>query len=137
MVKSLLRSGGMALLFVSLAIGPELLLTRLFPYPFLFLFFGAVVASAWFGGMMAGLFAVVFSILAVDYFFIPPVASFVINATAALYLAAFVVCAVVASWVSSAKKNGEEALLRKRAIFLSKVDEVVRIRNQERGAAAL
>jgi signal transduction histidine kinase len=123
MAKSLLRSGGMALFFVSLAIGPELLLTRLFPYPFLFLFFGAVVASAWFGGMMAGLFAVVFSILAVDYFFIPPVANFVMNAAAALYLAAFVVCAVVASWVSSAKKNGEEALKEARDELEMRVSE--------------
>ena len=108
--KVLLRSGGMALLFVALAIGPEMLLTRLFPYPFLFLFFGAVVASAWFGGMTAGLFAVLFSILSVDYFFIPPIESFVVNAAAAAYLTAFVMCAMVASWVSSSKKKSEQAL---------------------------
>jgi signal transduction histidine kinase len=121
--KSLFRSGGMALLFVSLAIGPELLLTRLFPYPFLFLFFGAVVASAWFGGMMAGLFAVGFSILAVDYFFIPPASGFVINAAAATYLAAFVGCAMVASWVSSSKKKSEEALKETRDQLEERVSE--------------
>ena len=120
---SFLRSGGMALLFVSLAIGPELLLTRLFPYPFLFLFFGAVVASAWFGGMMAGLFAVVFSILAVDYFFIPPGVGFVVNAAAGTYLAAFVVCAMVASWVSSSKKKSEEALKETRDQLEVRVSE--------------
>ena len=31
-------------------------LQRFFPYPFLFFFFGAVVASAWFGGSKPGLF---------------------------------------------------------------------------------
>jgi signal transduction histidine kinase len=118
-----IRNCTMALFFVATAIGPEMLLTRLFPYPFLFLFFGAVVASAWFGGMMAGLCAVVFSILAVDYFFIPPVASFVINAAAAAYLTAFVVCALVASWVSSAKKNTEQDLRDARDQLEARVQE--------------
>lgn len=55
------------LLFVAAALVPELFIVkRFFPYPFLFLFFGAVLASAWFGGMFAGLCAVIFSILAVD-----------------------------------------------------------------------
>src|SRR5205085_12058984 len=90
---------------------PELfVLKRFSPYPFLFLFFGAVMTSAWFGGMTGGLFAVVLSILAVDYFFIPPVNSFVMNAVAAGYLAAFVVCALIAGWVSSAQKRSEIAL---------------------------
>jgi len=99
------------LLFVAAALVPELFIVkRFFPYPFLFLFFGAVLASAWFGGMFAGLCAVIFSILAVDYFFIPPIYSFVFNAAAGFYLAAFVVCAIVGSWVSSSKKKTEEAL---------------------------
>lgn len=110
-LQSLLRSFALALLFVSAALVPELFIVkRFFPYPFLFLFFGAVMASAWFGGMTGGFIAVVLSILAVDYFFIPPVNSFVFNAIAAGYLAAFVICATIASWVSSAKKRSEEAL---------------------------
>jgi len=109
--KSLIRRFGLAFIFVIAALIPELFVVKhFFPYPFLFLFFGAVMASAWFGGMTAGLFAVVLSILAVDYLFIPPLNSFVINAAAGIYLAAFVVCALVASWVSSSKKKSEEAL---------------------------
>ena len=42
----LFRRGGMALFFVVTAFLPTLLLQRFFPYPFLFLFFGAVMASA-------------------------------------------------------------------------------------------
>src|SRR5436853_7107855 len=91
--KSLVRSFALAFVFVLMALLPELFVIKRFsPYPFLFLFFGAVMTSAWFGGMTGGLFAVVLSILAVDYFFIPPVNSFVMNAVAAGYLAAFVVC---------------------------------------------
>src|SRR5882762_4188275 len=48
--------------------------------------------------------------IAVEDHFIPPLNSFVINAAAGIYLAAFVVCALVASWVSSSKKKSEEAL---------------------------
>jgi C4-dicarboxylate-specific signal transduction histidine kinase len=68
------------------------------------------MTSAWFGGTGAGLFAVVTSTATVDYFFIPPFHSFVITATNGTYFAAFVVCALVANWVSAAKKHDEEAL---------------------------
>lgn len=106
----MVRPWGIALSFVAMALVATLLLQRLFPYPFLFLFFPAVMASAWFGGMSAGLLAVVVSTLLVDYFFVPPFNSFAINATDGTYFAAFVVCALVASWVSSSKKQSEEAL---------------------------
>jgi C4-dicarboxylate-specific signal transduction histidine kinase len=108
--RSLIRRGGIALVFVVAAFVPTLLLQRLFPYPFLFLFFGAVMASAWFGGKAAGLFAVLFSTVFVDYFFVPPFYSFSISTTVEAYFAAFVACALAASWVSSAKKRSEEAL---------------------------
>src|SRR5882762_11097755 len=101
---------GIALACVVTALSLSLLLHRLFPYPFLFLFFAAVMASAWFGEIGPGLFAVVISTLAVDYFFVPPLYSFAINTTDTAYFAAFVICAVVASWVSSSKRRAEEAL---------------------------
>jgi len=100
----------LALLCVAAAFVPTFLLQRLFPYPFLFLFFGAVMVSAWFGGAFSGLFAVLLSTLLVEYFFVPPFYSFSVSRTATAYFAAFVVCALVASWVSSAKKKSEEAL---------------------------
>ena len=114
LAKPVLQRYGAALCFVALSLGLTLLVQHLFPYPFLFLFFGAVMASAWFGGMGAGLFAVLISTLAVDYFFVPPLYSFAINATAETYFAAFVICALVASWVSSSKKQSEEALMEAR-----------------------
>jgi PAS domain S-box-containing protein len=121
--KSTLRGYGIALCFVALALVLTLLLQHLFPYPFLFLFFGAVMASAWLGGMAAGFFAVFISTLAVDYFFVPPLYSFAINATAETYFAAFIVCALVASWVSSAKKESEEALKEARDQLEIRVSE--------------
>jgi C4-dicarboxylate-specific signal transduction histidine kinase len=105
-----IRPYGVAIVLVGAALLATLLIRNLFPYPFLFLFFAAVMASAWFGGTAAGLFAVFLSTIFVAYFFVPPFYSWVISATDGTYFAAFILCALVASWVSSAKKKSEEAL---------------------------
>lgn len=65
------------------------------------------MASAWFGGMAPGFFAVLVSTVAVDYFFVPPLYSLAMRTSDIAYFAAFVLCAVAASWVSSAKKKNE------------------------------
>src|SRR5580700_7037795 len=103
-----------ALVCVAAALSASLPLQRLFPYPFLFLFFAAVMASAWFGGTGPGVFAVILSTLAVDYFFVPPLHSLAINPTDIAYFVAFILCALAASWVSSSKRKSEEALLEAR-----------------------
>jgi K+-sensing histidine kinase KdpD len=105
-----IQRSAIALSSVAAALVSTLLLQHLFPYPFLFLFFAAVMISAWFAGTAAGLFAVLLSTLAVDYYFVPPFHSFVINATDSVYFVAFVLCAAAASWVSSSKRKSEEAL---------------------------
>ncbi len=95
---------------VAAALSLSLALQHMFPYPFLFLFFAAVMASAWFGGTGPGIFAVIISTLAVDYYFVPPLHSLAINATDITYFMAFILCALAASWVSSSKKRSEEEL---------------------------
>ena len=106
----LARGSGVAVVSVGVALASTLLVQRLFPYPFLFFFFAAVMASAWFGGTVPGLLAVILSTLAIDYFFVPPFHSLAVNATDGTYFAAFVACSLVASWVSSSRKKMEEAL---------------------------
>jgi K+-sensing histidine kinase KdpD len=110
----LIRRYGVALSFVAVAFASSLLLQRFFPYPFLFLFFAAVMASAWFGGTAAGFLAVLASTLLVDYYFLPPYRTFTIEATDVAYFVAFILCAVVASWVSSSMRQTEEALRQAR-----------------------
>jgi signal transduction histidine kinase len=124
-LRSILLLYGTALLLVTAAFLLSIGIQRLFsfPYPFLFLFFGAVMASAWIGGTGAGLFAVLISTLVVDYFFVPPFYSLQISATAETYFVSFVVCALVASWVSAAKKRAEEALREARDQLELKVSE--------------
>jgi C4-dicarboxylate-specific signal transduction histidine kinase len=118
-----MRSYGTALLLVAVALVSTLLLRSLFPYPFLYLFFPAVMASAWIGGRAAGLFAVFLSTVGVAYFFVPPFYSFSINATDTTYFGAFIVCALVASWVSASKKKSEETLTEARDLLEYRVSE--------------
>ena len=101
----LFRQYGTAFSLVFLALLFTLVLRPLFPYPFFFLFFPAVMGAAWFGGPVPGLFAVLLSTIAVDYFLVPPFYSFAINATDVTYFAAFVLCSFAASWVSSLQKK--------------------------------
>ena len=109
-LKSTAGNYAVALFLVALSLLLTLPLQRFFPYPFLFLFFAAVIAGAWIGGVGPGLFAVLLSTMAIDYYFVPPLRSLAINATDAAYFAAFVLCALVASWISSAKKRDHLAL---------------------------
>jgi len=118
-----IRNYGTALLLVGFAFFPTLLLQHLFPYPFLFLFFGAVMTSAWFGGTAAGLFAVLLSTTVIAYFFVPPFYSWRISTTAEAYFVAFVICALLASWVSSSKKQSEDALRTARRELEARVSE--------------
>ncbi len=117
------RRYGTALVCVAAAHYSSLLLQQFFPYPFLFLFFAGVMASAWFGGTAPGLFAVFLSTLAVDYYFVPPFHSFAVNTTDAAYFVAFVLCALAASWVSSMKRQSEEALREARDHLEARVAE--------------
>jgi uroporphyrinogen-III synthase len=111
----LIRQYGSALSFVAVALLASLALQPLFPYPFLFLFFAAVVASAWFGGTLPGLLAVLLSTVTADYFFFAPIHSLSIKSTEVAYFVAFVICSLVASWVSASKKKSEEALKQTRS----------------------
>ena len=69
------------------------------------------MAAAWFSGPAPGLFAVLLSTLAVDFFLVPPFYSLAINTTDLTYLIAFVLCAAAASWISAVRKKREESLI--------------------------
>jgi PAS domain S-box-containing protein len=85
-------------------------LQHVIAYPFVFLFFGAVMGSAWFGGMVAGFVAVILSSLLVGYFFIPPLYSMSIGKESQSFFMAFILCAIAITVVSSARKRAESAV---------------------------
>lgn len=85
-------------------------LQHVIAYPFVFLFFGAIMASAWFGGVIAGFIAVLLSSLLITYFFIPPLYSISVEKESQSFLAAFILCAIAIALVSSARKRAENAV---------------------------
>lgn len=105
-----LRSIAIAGVFVLLALLWSMFLQHFIAYPFVFLFFGAVMGSAWFGGTIAGFLSVIMSAAVIAFFFVPPVYSIEVNATSRTYYIAFIVAASVMSWVSSARKRSETAI---------------------------
>lgn len=99
-----------AVFFVLIALLWTFPLQPVIAYPFVFLFFGAIMGSAWFGGAVAGAVAVVLSTLVVTYFFIPPLFSMSVAKDSQSFLTAFFACAIAITIVSSARKRAENAI---------------------------
>jgi K+-sensing histidine kinase KdpD len=68
-----------AVFFVLIALLWTFPLQHVIAFPFVFLFFGAVMASAWFGGFLAGAWAIVLSSVLIAFFFMPPLYSIAVN----------------------------------------------------------
>jgi len=118
-----LKPTGIAVVFVLVALLWTFPLQHLIDYPFVFLFFGAIMGSAWFGGSVAGLIAVVLSSLLVTYFFIPPLYSISVAAESQSFLAAFIVFAIAMSFVSSARKRAETQVKEARDLLETRVQQ--------------
>jgi PAS domain S-box-containing protein len=122
-IDSVLKPCAIACCFVVVALLWTFPLQRFIAYPFVFLFFGAIMGSAWFGGFIAGFLAVVLSSLVIDYFFVPPFFSISVAKESQSFFAAFVLCAIAITVVSSARKRAENAILRARDQLEAKVQE--------------
>ncbi len=109
-LRSTLRAYALSTVLVGVALLFTVLVRGVLPSPFLYLFFAAVMASAWIGGTLVGLYSVLISALVVAYYIVPPFDKFWMTAEDAESFGVFVVCVLVASWVSSAKKKTEDAL---------------------------
>src|SRR5580658_7163280 len=105
-----IKPGAIAVCFVLVALLWTFPLQHVIAYPFVFLFFGAVMGSAWFGGMVAGFVAVILSSLLVGYFFIPPLYSMSIGKESESFFTAFILCGIAITVVSSARKRAESAV---------------------------
>jgi K+-sensing histidine kinase KdpD len=119
-VRSSPLSYGIAVLVVGLALLVKLLLDPLIEEesPFL-LFFGAVIVSAWVGGLRVGLFAVALAALVVNYFFLsPPNTLWLDDFGQGLRLTLFVVegasVSLLVAAISSAKRHAEVRPLQPR-----------------------
>jgi len=118
-----LKPAAIAVVFVLVALLWTFPLQHVIAYPFVFLFFGAIMGSAWFGGMVAGFAAVILSSLVVGYFFIPPFYSWSIGKESQSFFTAFVLCAIAITVVSSARKRAESAVRNARDELEERVKE--------------
>jgi PAS domain S-box-containing protein len=99
---------GIALVFVGAALALSLLFHRSLADGFLIFFLSAVMLAGWFGRTGAGLFAVVVSMMIVDYYFIAPYRALAVEIEELPYLLSFLLSAVVTSWLAAARRTAEE-----------------------------
>src|SRR6202047_735827 len=91
------------------------------------LFFCSVMLSSWYGGLWPGVFAALLSVVALDYYFIPPLYALGIGLEEAPDMIVFVVTALFISWLSGEQRRGEERLRHAR----NELDAKVRARTAE------
>jgi len=88
------------------------------------LFLGAIMLSAWFGGLGPGLLATALSSLAFDYYFLPPIYSLVAKPGDIPRLVIFTVSALFVGSLSAAQRSATESLRRARDDLRGTVKEL-------------
>ncbi|MDB6037885.1 MAG: histidine kinase [Verrucomicrobiales bacterium] len=94
--------------------------------PFVSLFFCAIMFSAWFGGLRAGLLAIGLSVLVFDYYFLQPLHSFLPNLNELPRLILFAISGLIVGLLSAAQRSATESLREARDDLAAKVDELRR-----------
>jgi len=100
----------------------SLLPPRVDPSHFTF-FFLAVMLSAWYGGLGAGLIATVFSALVLDYLYIAPISSIELDTHAFVRLCVFLIVSIVTNYLTNAQRRAEADLRQAHAKLEDRVRE--------------
>src|SRR5271167_1211170 len=87
------------------------------------LFLCSVMISSWYGGLWPGVFAALLSVVALDYYFIPPLYALGITVEEAPDMIVFVATALFISWLSGEQKRTKESLRHARDKLDAKVQE--------------
>jgi Domain of unknown function (DUF4118) len=77
-------------------------------------FFCSVILSSWFGGVWPGIFAGLLSVIAMDYYFIPPIYALGISLEEMPDMVAFVASALLVSWLSGERKSAAALLFKRK-----------------------
>jgi C4-dicarboxylate-specific signal transduction histidine kinase len=113
----------LAILLVVFALFVSLALQNSFGNPFWFFFSVAVIVATWFGRTGPGWLSVVCSILAVMYYFTPPLHNFAVTANDLPYFLTFVACQVGATQLISWRRRTEDSLRQARDELEARVAE--------------
>src|SRR5882672_2920686 len=92
--------------------------------PYTSLFICAILISAWVGGFGPGLLAVTLSVLAFDYFFLPPIYSFTVDLSSMPRLILFAVSALIVALLTASQRSRTESLRRTRDDLAAKVQKL-------------
>lgn len=87
------------------------------------LFYAAIVIGAWFGGRGPGLLSVALATVSIDYYFVEPLYTLRLGGKSLSFLLVFGILAVVTSWMSSKRRQSEEALRQARDELDMRVQE--------------
>jgi len=87
------------------------------------LFFCSVMLSSWYGGLWPGVFAALLSVVALDYYFIPPIYALGIGLEELPDMIAFVATAFYISWLNGSQKRTKESLRQARDELDARVQE--------------
>jgi PAS domain S-box-containing protein len=121
-------SYAIVILAVAAAVVVDLMLVNVLKTsPTLFLFLCAVIFAAWFGGIGPGLVAIALSVLAFDYFFLPPIYSIDLGYTALPRMALFAISALFIVGLIAAQRTATESLHRSRADLEDKVRDLEKL----------
>ena len=127
-ISGVILSYAVAVLAVAAAVVTGLLVDRfLQTAPFVSLFLCAILFAAWVGGAGPGLLATGLSILAFDFFFIPPRYSFTVESDDIIRVALFAITALFVVWISTLQKRTAESLRRARDDLRATVRELERL----------
>jgi K+-sensing histidine kinase KdpD len=117
-----------SVLSVAAAVVAGLLLdTQLNSAPFVSLFVCAIMFATWFGGVRPGLLGTTLSILAFDYYFVPPTHSLLVDGEEALRLVLFAITALFVFSFVAAQKSAADSLRRTRDDLRTAVHDLERI----------
>src|SRR6516162_1117843 len=87
------------------------------------LFFCSVMLSSWYGGIWPGALAALLSVVALDYYFIPPLYALGISLEEGPDMIVFVATALFIGWLSGDQKRAQESLRHARDELDAKVQE--------------
>jgi C4-dicarboxylate-specific signal transduction histidine kinase len=113
----------LAVMLAGTALGVTFLLQNVIPVAGYIFFYIAVIVSAWFGGLWAGLVTAILSVLAVGYYLVPPYHSFRIHSDYIPVFVEFVASSLIVGWFSSWRREAELELKDARDHLQIKVDE--------------
>src|SRR5215470_14634388 len=122
-IRSVLPRYAAAVVSVLAALLITLAAKTLFSTTFYGLFLCAVMFSAWYGGLLPGLAATLLSVLAFDYYFIPPIQSLNLTSAELIHLIVFVSVALFITYLNGKRAVAEDALRKSRDHLEAQVQE--------------